>query len=188
MIKRLLWNKLSDFSLETHCFFGFQVLSVQNAVSILVTELKCFFNWGYSSTYFFGRNNLFNFECLISLYITWICFNTFETLKNHKWIGLHIIEETRLYKTTDSDENWSSVKSKYLENTKQERYRKNHQNNLCLLVLAMYNVYNKFVRKNWALHLDFWYCSLFHKVYYLLDSILLIDLDRDSKVTQRDKK
>ena len=31
-------------------------------------------------------------------------------------------------------------------------------------------------------------CSLFHKVYYLLDSIRLIDLDRDSKVTQRAKK
>ena len=124
----------------------------------------------------------------LNRFFDWICFNNFETLKKHKWIGRHIIEETRLYKTTDSDENWSSVKSKYLENTKQERYRKNHQNNPCLLVLAMYSVYKKFVRKNWALHLDFRYCSLFHKVYYLLDSIRLIDLDRDSKVTQRAKK
>ena len=36
--------------------------------------------------------------------------------------------------TKISDENWHSVKSKYLKNIKQKIYCKKHQNNECLLV------------------------------------------------------
>ena len=47
-------------------FFGFQVLSVQSFVSVLMKKVKYFFDWGSSFKFFFKRNYLFRFEYLIS--------------------------------------------------------------------------------------------------------------------------
>ena len=65
--------------------------------------------------------------------------------------------------TKISDKNWHSVKSKYLKNKKtiKKWYYKKHQNNKCLLVLAMYYVYNKFLWKNWNLPLNFGFFHFF---------------------------
>ena len=41
-----------------------------------------------------------------------------------------------------------------------KRYYTMHQNNECLLVLAMYYVYNKFLKKIWNLPLNFAYFDL----------------------------
>ena len=43
LIKFFLGKKINSFYLDTLCFFGFQILFIQNFVSILVMELKYFF-------------------------------------------------------------------------------------------------------------------------------------------------
>ena len=51
-----------------------------------------------------------------------------------------------------------------------KRYCQKHQNNGCLLVLGICNVYNKCLTKNWNLHQNF---GKLH--FYLIDSILAVD-------------
>ena len=70
-------------------------------------------------------------DFFLNIFFDQTCLDTFDTHKYpkkalNKWIGQNITEVIPLYKTAESgngtkisDKNWSSVKSKYLENKKQ---------------------------------------------------------------------